>query len=279
MISSFSFGSFGPWLPMLTACSKSRVHAGNQPWTGHKQVFCKKKCQLAKNKLFEVWSTKKRCQLIDFKLLFWFLRPLAPHVSPPVPKAGCMQETSLGRAINKFLQKKCQLAKVGPCFANTHKCIWTHPGVWTQDLRLVCASTVDQIFLISLSAIITPKGVPHLAKCNARATREVPSSKLKEQPPHRKIGVTSNLPVGRISVVTLIRTDTTLDHSQKAEKVCVPLLLLKVCNSSNNANGSDSGDASPPRGPGGPSRLSPRSNYFCAMCTTPPSGRLQGISV
>ena len=67
---------------------------------------------------------------------------------------------------------------------------------------------------------ITPKGVPHLAKCNARATREVPSSKLKEQPPHRKIGVTSNLPVGRISVVTLIRTDTTLDHSQKAEKVC-----------------------------------------------------------
>ena len=126
---------------------------------------------------------------------------------------------------------------------------------------------------------ITPKGVPHLAKCNARATREVPSSKLKEQPPQRKIGVTSNLPVGRISVVTLIRTDTTLDHSQKAEKVCVPLLLLKVCNSSNNANGSDSGDASPPRGPGGPSRLSPRSNYFCAMCTTPPSGRLQGISV
>ena len=42
LISSFSFGSFGPWLPMLTACSKSRVHAGNQPWTGHKQVFAKK---------------------------------------------------------------------------------------------------------------------------------------------------------------------------------------------------------------------------------------------
>ena len=61
--------------------------------------------------------------------------------------------------------------------------------------------------------------MPHPAWCNARATREVPSSKLKEQPPHRKIGVTSNLPVGRISVVTLIRTDTTLDHSQKAEKV------------------------------------------------------------
>ena len=68
-------------------------------------------------------------------------------------------------------------------------------------------------------SVIALKGVPHPAWCNARATHEVPSSKLKEQPPHRKIGVTSNLPVGRISVVTLIRTDTTLDHSQKAEKV------------------------------------------------------------
>ena len=31
--------------------------------------------------------------------------------------------------------------------------------------------------------------------------------------------VTGKSPVGDISVVTLIRTDTTLDHSQKAEKV------------------------------------------------------------
>ena len=35
----------------------------------------------------------------------------------------------------------------------------------------------------------------------------------------KKIHVTSKPPVGGISVVTLIRTDTTLDHSQKAEKV------------------------------------------------------------
>ena len=33
--------------------------------------------------------------------------------------------------------------------------------------------------------------------------------------------MTSKSPVGDISVVTLIRTDTTLDHSQKAEKVCI----------------------------------------------------------
>ena len=38
--------------------------------------------------------------------------------------------------------------------------------------------------------------------------------------PLRKIVVTSKSPVGDVSVVTLIRTDTTLDHSQKAEKVC-----------------------------------------------------------
>ena len=34
-----------------------------------------------------------------------------------------------------------------------------------------------------------------------------------------KIDVTSKSPVGDISVVTLIRIDTTLDHSQKGEKV------------------------------------------------------------
>ena len=37
--------------------------------------------------------------------------------------------------------------------------------------------------------------------------------------PTAKIDVTSKPPVGDISVVTLIRTDTTLDHSQEAEKV------------------------------------------------------------
>ena len=38
--------------------------------------------------------------------------------------------------------------------------------------------------------------------------------------------MTSKSPVGDISVVTLIRTDTTLDHSQKAEKVCYLLSVL-----------------------------------------------------
>ena len=52
-----------------------------------------------------------------------------------------------------------------------------------------------------------------------RNARELQSKLLKCSLP-RKIVVTSKPPVGDISVVTLIRTDTTLDHSQKAEKVC-----------------------------------------------------------
>jgi hypothetical protein len=54
-----------------------------------------------------------------------------------------------------------------------------------------------------------------LCQCNTRG----PLSKLERTPPRKKIHVTSKSPVGGISVVTLIRTDTTLDHSQKAEKV------------------------------------------------------------
>ncbi len=46
-------------------------------------------------------------------------------------------------------------------------------------------------------------------------------------PPRAKIHVTSKSPVGDISVVTLIRTDTTLDHSQKAEKVCTTRLCVQ----------------------------------------------------
>ena len=45
-------------------------------------------------------------------------------------------------------------------------------------------------------------------------------SKLFGRPPKEKIDVTLLLPIGSVSVVTLIRTDTTLDPSQKAEKVC-----------------------------------------------------------
>ena len=59
----------------------------------------------------------------------------------------------------------------------------------------------------------------HRLMCKDNATCKGPKQS-SEHPPHRKIDVTSKPPVGGISVVTLIRTDTTLDHSQKAEKVC-----------------------------------------------------------
>jgi hypothetical protein len=64
-----------------------------------------------------------------------------------------------------------------------------------------------------------PKGcaAPDSVQCQCHARG--PLSKLERAPPQRKINVTSKSPVGDISVVTLIRTDTTLDHSQKAEKV------------------------------------------------------------
>ena len=47
---------------------------------------------------------------------------------------------------------------------------------------------------------------------NARAGRK----QAYEPNSPRKIDVTSKFPVGNIPVVTLIRTDTTLDHSQRA---------------------------------------------------------------
>ena len=77
-----------------------------------------------------------------------------------------------------------------------------------------------------------PKGyaAPSVVPCQCNMRRS--PSKLKRALPQSKIDVTSKSPVGDISVVTLIRTDTTLDHSQKAEKVwfsSVPgLLSLRI---------------------------------------------------
>ena len=66
---------------------------------------------------------------------------------------------------------------------------------------------------------VTPKGCAAPGKVQSQCNTRGPRSKLQRKPPPRKIDVTSKSPVGDISVVTLIRTDTTLDHSQKAEKV------------------------------------------------------------
>ena len=64
-----------------------------------------------------------------------------------------------------------------------------------------------------------PKGCAAPGQVQCQCNTQGSLSKLKGAPPQAKINVTSKSPVGDISVVTLIRTDTTLDHSQKAEKV------------------------------------------------------------
>ena len=64
-----------------------------------------------------------------------------------------------------------------------------------------------------------PKGCAAPGQVPCQCNTQGSLSKLKRTPPQTKINVTSKSPVGDISVVTLIRTDTTLDHSQKAEKV------------------------------------------------------------
>ena len=65
-----------------------------------------------------------------------------------------------------------------------------------------------------------PKGCAAPGSVRCQCNTQGSLSKLKRAPSQAKINVTSKSPVGDISVVTLIRTDTTLDHSQKAEKVC-----------------------------------------------------------
>ena len=66
-----------------------------------------------------------------------------------------------------------------------------------------------------------------MAMCNATATAGRAQQSCNPTP-LRNIGVTCKSPVGDISAVTLIRTDTTLDHSQKAEKVWQVLCFYAV---------------------------------------------------
>ena len=100
-------------------------------------------------------------------------------------------------------------------------------GCASEGLKLAMQTYMEIIRAISMHLMLCllavalryPRGcaAPGSVPCQCN-TRESPS-KLKRASPQAKINVTSKSPVGDISVVTLIRTDTTLDHSQKAEKV------------------------------------------------------------
>ena len=85
---------------------------------------------------------------------------------------------------------------------------------------MVCIAQFDYA-QISHEPIIDPQvfgcAAPSNVPCWGNTQEHL--SKLKAASPHVKIDVTCKSPVGDISAVTLIRTDTTLDHSQKAEKV------------------------------------------------------------
>ena len=70
--------------------------------------------------------------------------------------------------------------------------------------------------------LVTPKGVLSPGMCRPSTTREGLRASPRGHPP-KKNNVTSKSSVGDISVVTLKRTDTTLDHSQQAEKVWTTL--------------------------------------------------------
>ena len=84
-------------------------------------------------------------------------------------------------------------------------------GEW---LRLrVAEGKQASVTSLPLRGALRQGGVP--CPGNARWAPEQAQADI----PTAKIDVTSKPPVGDISVVTLIRTDTTLDHSQKAEKV------------------------------------------------------------
>ena len=85
----------------------------------------------------------------------------------------------------------------------------THARTCVLALRCVCVQRFD-----------SPWGVHRNRLCATPVEcLRTPEQAQKDFSPE-KINATSKSPVGDISVVTLIRTDTTLDHSQKAEKVC-----------------------------------------------------------
>ena len=80
-----------------------------------------------------------------------------------------------------------------------------------------------QIFLDIYLFISLPQAgmvTPFQHKCKTETTSVACRSKLRERHYHKKLRDINSSKMRNVSVVILIRTDTTLDHSQKAEKVC-----------------------------------------------------------
>ena len=93
------------------------------------------------------------------------------------------------------------------------------PGLAACNLQVICLPLRALLRWLFFSRLL-PGGFATLSgSAMPEATSGLGRSKLREPAPRRKIDVKREPPVGGVSVFTLIRTDTTLDHSQKAEKV------------------------------------------------------------
>ena len=102
----------------------------------------------------------------------------------------------------------------------------------TQSVATGCRQSwqpVASCYRCDLRLTIDPKGL--WVCCSWQSARPGQHVRASEQAQDRlspeKIDVTSKSPVGDISAATLVRTDATLDHSQKAEKIW--LLLRGGC--------------------------------------------------
>jgi len=93
---------------------------------------------------------------------------------------------------------------------------WDLKKEYQQNMSIESCLPEDNVLWI---LILLPQRVCCRQECAGLAQHVKASEQAQEDTSPRKINVTSKSPVGDISVVTLIRTDTTLDHSQKAEKV------------------------------------------------------------
>ena len=156
------------------------------------------------------WSQSQKCRFFWF---FWFSRGFWCFARLLLFSLGSWCFPKLFVVISRLLQffllfcvftkLSCRLQATNPSNSPIHqKC---------QEGRLH--------LLLAYESNCYPKGCAAPGQVQCQCNTRGSLSKLKRAPPQAKINVTSKSPVGDISVVTLIRTDTTLDHSQKAEKV------------------------------------------------------------
>jgi len=110
--------------------------------------------------------------------------------------------------------------------ATPHRCICS---CFVAEMRAAIENT--EIFPRSDTCVELPEWVCCPWRCAMPAQHAKCTGQAQHATSPKKNHVTSTSPVGDISVVTLIRTDTTLDHSQKAEKVCSrsASYLLRSC--------------------------------------------------